>query len=258
MNLSRFKPKSGFILIHAGIILAILIGLYFFFVQLVMPLYTRHWQKIEVPDVDHMSYRAAKKILARSNLQTVRAEEKYDYTAPPGFVIFQNPPPGRMVKKNRRVYLTISKGYQKVEMPKMVGVPERDARFTLHKQHLEIGQVDYAFNSFYPEGVVFEQSIEPDSEIEANTKINLTVSLGNEPGQARVPDLIGKKKQQAILALKRINLVLGEVSFQSTSVFPENTVISQSIEPGTEVSKRDTVNIVLSRQKDKVREGISW
>jgi len=259
MNLSGLNTqKSRSILKHTAIMLGILLGIYLLFVELLMPLYTRHWQKITVPNVDHMSYRAAKKILAHNHLRTIRAERKHDNTAPPGFVIFQNPLPGRLVKRNRRVYLTISKGYEEVEMPKLVGVPERDARFTLHEKHLEIGQVDYAFDSFYPEGVVAEQDIEPESEIEAKTKIDFTVSLGNEPANTRVPDLIGKKEQEAVLALKRINLELGEVSFHKTTVFPENTVISQSVEPGTAASKKDTVNIVLSRQKGRAREDIQW
>ena len=240
-----------------GLALLIILCFYLIIVYLILPVYTRHWQSISVPNVTGLSQRAAEKILKNNNLQPLQDIEKFDDRLPPGFIVFQNPEPGRNVKKKRRIYLTVSKGYRNIKMPDLTGLPIRDARFTLDSKQLEIDRIEYNFHHFYPENVIIDQNIAPDTEIPVQTQINLLVSLGEKPVMINVPDLIGNNREQAVFKVKKSGLTLGDITVRESNVFPDETVIYQSINAGATVSEGDTLNITLT---DNPSEGehISW
>lgn len=230
---------------YAVIVVSIFL-LYLFMDFAAMPLYTRQYQSIRVPDVAQQNVEDAEIVLKKAGLKAIRAEEKFDEFYPPNFVIFQNPAAGQPVKKGRRVYLTVSKGTHVFEMAKLVGLSERDARFILSQEGLHIGQIDYRADEFYPDGVVCAQSIEIGQEVAMGTTVDLTVSIGVEPTEFIVPNLIGKSLAEASLALLKAGLIPGRVDKQKTDELLPNTVISQSLEAGMNVSKGDPVNIVIS------------
>jgi len=232
--------------------LAAAVVLYFALDLLLMPLYTRHWQSVEVPNVIHLSYRAAEKLLDRAGLRSVKGAEKYDENFPPGFVLFQNPEAGSRVKKGRRIYLTVGRGGRVFDMPKLVGVSERDARFVLERNHLELGEVNYELDAVHPEGVVSAQSIEPGLQVSISESVDLVVSLGIEPMEFYVPKVVGKSLDEAEVAVKKAGLVLGGIRYQRTDKLLPNTVISQLPEPGLEVERADTVQVVVSELYRKV------
>ena len=223
-----------------------LVVLYFMFDFAIMPLYTRQYQSIEVPDITRKPWEEAVQILQQNGLEAVKGPEKYDETLPPGYVLFQNPGVDLPVKKGRRVYLTLSKGPRLFKMPKLVGLSERDARFILEQEELALAEVAYRSDSFYPEGVVCAQSIEPGEDVTIGRRIYLAVSLGMEPNMYIVPDVVGKSQKEAIYDVLRAGLMVGEITEQATEELVPYTVVSQSPESGTIVEKGDRVDIVIT------------
>jgi len=213
---------------------------------IIMPLYTRQWQSIEVPVVVGKTETEAQQILIQRGLVPMRGIEKFDETWEAGYVIFQSPGSDLPVKKGRRVYLTISKGQRFFPMPKLTGLSERDARFNIEESELALGSISYRTDSFLPDGVVCAQSVEPGTEVTIGTRINLTVSLGVEPSEFIVPDLIGKSQKEAEFLILRAGLVLGAITTQPTGELLPNTVVSQSLAAGTAVNKGDAVDLVVS------------
>jgi len=252
------KDISVRYLIPVGIVIFSFMILYFLLNYLIMPFYTRQHQSIKVPEVTNLSFTAAQKILSKAGLKPIKAGEKYDESFPPGFVIFQNPEAEAPVKKGRRVYLTVSKGRRTFEMPKLVGLPLRDAKFKISDLHLILGNIIYENDTYYPEGVVSAQSIDPGKPIAAGEKIDLTVSLGVEPTEFIVPKVVGKSLNDAKLAIKKAGLTLGRIESQYTDKVLPNTVVGQSLEPGLEVSKGDTLDIVVSRLQEKKEDSLKW
>jgi beta-lactam-binding protein with PASTA domain len=230
-----------------AVLVALTVVLFFSVDLLIMPFYTRHWQAIEVPDVSYISWTAAKKVLSKKGLKAVHSAEKYDENYPPGFVLFQNPEGGAMVKKGRRVYLSLGRGQRIFSMPRLIGSAERDARFILEENGLRLGNVTYEMDSFYPEDVVSQQSVDPDVDVAIGTVIDLTVSLGVEPDEFIVPSLVGKSKEDAERLTKKAGLTMGRVRYQATNRLVPNTVIRQNIEPGVEVEKGTAIDIVISK-----------
>ena len=212
----------------------------------IMPLYTRQYQSIPVPDVSFISLEEAEKILKKKGLLPIRGAEKFDEQYPAGFVLFQSPLADSPVKKGRRVYLTLSKGRRILQMPKLIGMAERDARFNISEMELSLGTIYYRTDAFYPDGVVCAQSIEPGKGINIGTRVQLTVSLGVEPVVYIVPEVVGKSRGDAERAILKAGLQVGRVSEQATNELLPNTIVSQSLSPGLEVLKGDVVDLVVS------------
>lgn len=132
-------------------------------------------------------------------------------------------------------------------MPNLVGGSERDARFRLSSLGLLLQEVVYEHSSYYPEGVVADQSIPAQSQVEVGTPVRLTVSLGPLPSQFIVPSLVGKSLEEARRELRKAGLTLGRIEYQmSRDLLPE-TVIAQSIPPGRQVAAGDSVDLVISQ-----------
>ena len=227
--------------------MGILIFTYVLFDFLLMPIFTRHWQSVAVPDVTHLSSQAADKLLSKAGLIAAKGPEKYDENFPPGFVLFQNPKAGSPVKKGRRIYLTVGKGEKVFPMPLLVGKPERDVKFLLEQLNLHLGSVTFENDSFYHEGVVSNQSIEPETQVAVGTSVDLVVSIGIEPTEFVVPDLVGKSEDNAKLSIKKAGLTLGGITYQETDKLVPSTVINQSLQAGLDVAKGDTLDIVVSK-----------
>ena len=237
---------------------AVVAGIYLALIFLIMPLYTRHWQHIKVPDVTNLSFAAAEKVIRSIDLVPREGEVKYDNHSPGGFVTFQNPLAHSFVKKGRRVYLVISRGKQPVPVPNLVGVNLRDVRFVLLQGHLALGKINYEFDAYYPEGVITEQSVEPEMEISAGSAIDITVSLGPEPAAVFVPALVGKTLEEAELLIKKARLTKGRVKYIPKSDAVVSRVLSQSLEPGLRAAKGDTIDIAVSTLAQGQEDKLPW
>jgi len=253
--LRRFEKKIMLSGMKKAYLFTLLFFIAYFLIDLlIMPLYTRHWQAITVPDVMYLSYAAASKTLDNEGLLVVKAEEKYDENYPPGFVLFQNPEQGSTVKKGRRIYLTIGKGFRVFEMPKLIGTAERDAHFILQEHNLVVGKISYGLDSFYPEGVVIGQSRQPEEDVTQGETIDIVVSLGVESSTFIVPDLVGKSLEEAKAAIQRVGMEIKQIRYEIFDQLLPNTVVEQSIPPGMQVQIGDGIDLVVSRLSNQAHE----
>ncbi|MDW7681614.1 MAG: PASTA domain-containing protein [bacterium] len=226
------------------------------FDKLIMPLYTRHGQEIEVPDLTSMFFEDARELLKQMDLKIVEEEKKFDSSNkfPIGYIMAQNPPPASKVKTGRRIYVITSKGEPVIEMPQLVRRSERNAVFELQKLGLILGEVNYEHSEFFHEGVISEQSIPPDTELKPGTVVDITVSLGQFPDKFIVPDVVGRSLRDARRIIFQSGLTLGEVSFQTEDDLLPETVIHQFPEANLEVTQGDTVKLLVSRFGDKAKD----
>ena len=238
-----FKNKSVRIVL---VLITLMIVLFVVCDNIIMPLYTRHGQELSVPDVTLMSFDAAKKILTASGFKLIKSGTKYDNQYPRGYVLFQSPEAGAVVKHGRRIYVTVCKGKRMIEMPKLTGISERDALFLAESMDLSVDEIDYDYSSYYLSGTISAQSIPEKELVPAGSRINLTISLGRRPDEFYVPDVVGKSLKDAKVVIKKAGLVLGQVNTQVTKELLPNTVIKQSINPDTQVMQGDTLNIFIS------------
>ncbi|WP_394906127.1 PASTA domain-containing protein [uncultured Mesonia sp.] len=109
---------------------------------------TNHDQRIEVPDLSKLSLEVVEQELEAYNLRYVVVDSaNYNPDYPIYSVIEQNPKPGKNVKENRKIYLTLNpSGYAKIEIPEIEGRTKRQVIPTLKSIGFEIGEITYKPN----------------------------------------------------------------------------------------------------------------
>ena len=117
------------------------------------------------------------------------------------------------------------------KVPSVVGMNVEVALQMLEEAGLEGKQAEIRADKTVPEGAVAAQIPAAGSEVKFGRGVYLTVSGGET--LTAVPGLRGKSVRDAALTLERFNLKLGDVTYQVSTSFPENTVIDQAIPPGT-------------------------
>jgi beta-lactam-binding protein with PASTA domain len=244
---SKFLSWILIILICLGI-------LSFIMDMLLMPLYTKHGKEYELPDVTDKPVDEAVDILKQNGFYPIIKDSVYDEHFSPGSVIQQNPLSYSLVKKGRRVYLVVSIGEKPIYMPKLIGLTPQDAEFKIKEANLVLNQVIYDFSDFYHRGVVINQSVPAGDMVEKNKRINITVSLGPAPTSMEVPNLIGRSIQAAQKELDVVGIRVGHVKRIYRPRLVPGTVVNQSISAGTNATKVDSINLLISTDKPPVKE----
>jgi serine/threonine-protein kinase len=216
------------------------------FDKLIMPWYTKHDEALAVPNVVAQPFETAQDLLELQGLEVVKQGEKNDPNLPFGYVVDQNPRANRLVKKGRRVYLTISVGEREVEVPDLRGMSETNAEETLKSVGLRIGERDYKYVIDELPKVVLEQSRAPKTFVKVNDEIDITVSLGEPVANVIVPSVLGKTLETAKREIQKAGLVLGRVGYRLDNELLPNTVLHQSENAGQSIAYGDTIDVVVS------------
>ncbi len=211
------NPYINTILKGLGLILLALIILLFF-----LKIYTRHNQEQPTPNLVGMSIEEATKTIAMNNLRIEIADSVYIFNKKPGSVIAQNPLPETMVKKNRRVFVTINaKNPIKIEIPNIVGYTLRQAKAILEQDGFEVGTLyfrpDLGLNNVL-EQRYNGQIAEPGMRIPKGSKIDLVLGQGMSGERTGIPQLIGLKLNDAISRIVEASLNVGRIRYDETII----------------------------------------
>ena len=143
MSIFKFLTSKTF-LIQVGLAILVFLLLVFLAFQW-LESYTRHDQRIEVPDLSKLELDMVDEQLTELDLQwEVIDSSKYNPDYPAYAVIDQAPKGGNFVKENRMIYLTLNpSGYPKMEIPNLIRNTRRQVEATLLSMGFEIGDVTY-------------------------------------------------------------------------------------------------------------------
>lgn len=241
-----------------GILSLIVVAFVLLFNSILMPWYVKHSNLVKVPNVTGMNFLDAKKVLEQSGLDVKQGDIRYDESKPIGFVMDQAPAVDEMVKNGRRVYLTVCGGEQLMEVPRLIGKTERDAKFSLVQRNLLVGEVVRKFTTEQPEDFVISQVIQPGSKVKRGTKVDLIVSNGQLLGSIIVPDVIGKKLADARKLLEDKKLKVGKITYQSSDL-PVGQVIDQYPKKDKSAKDNTPVDLFIAKKKtenDKALEDV--
>lgn len=137
-------------------------------------------------------------------------------------------------------------------VPGVVGRPLDEAIQLLTQAGLTGKKADTRTDKQYPEGTVVVQNPPAGTEVKFGRGIYLTVS-GGEP-MVNVPSLRGRSLRDAMFALERFGLVLGNTRYEVSEEYPQGTIIDQDTPENTVVSAGRVINVVVSqgRSADQV------
>jgi eukaryotic-like serine/threonine-protein kinase len=197
--------------------------------------------KVVVPDVRGMPLTQAVARLADVGLRARPFQVPSD--EPAGTVTAQGIAPGDKAVIRTTVRINVSKGPKLVEIPNVIGEPYENAASALQGAGFAVARRDV--ESEQPKGNVVNQSPASGQEVPIGSKVTLQVSKG--PKTTLVPDVTQLDPDTAQATLEASGF---KVEVQETTVFDptqDNTVISQTPEPGSEAKPDSKVVIVVGR-----------
>jgi beta-lactam-binding protein with PASTA domain len=187
-----------------------------------LKVYTRHNQAFSVPDLTGLTIKEAQDVLSQKKLKCVLFDSVYVNEFERGTVVDQHPAPNFIVKKNRKIFLTInSVNPEKIVMPDLVNLTLRQALAKLKSCGLRVGDMIYEPDLAINE--VLEQKynglpIKKGDTLVRNSRIDLVIGKGLSNEKTVVPVIVGYTIQEAQSILASIVLKIGKPTYDS-SVF---------------------------------------
>ena len=135
-----------------------------------------------------------------------------------------------------------------VKVPDVVGQTTEAATKTLKEKGLELKVAKTVIDLDKEEGVVISQEPQAGSSLSRGGTVNVVVTKG----AISVPDLTGLSRAEAEAALDAVGLKLQGISQQYNQAIEKDKVITQSPEPGAQVSEGSSVSIVTSKGPEMV------
>ena len=225
---------------------------------------TRHGKTLTIPSVTGVSLAEAEKLLDEKGFEVEIQDSIFVDTASPLSVLRQFPEADAVVKKNRTVYLTISRAVAPmIDMPNLERMSFRNAEMVLRQYGLRLE--DTVFKPDFAKNSVLEQQhdgsrIKPGTKITMGSGILLVLGSGLGQDEFSVPDIFGLTFNDARTYLEGNGLNLGAAVFDPDVRDSANAfVYRQSPQRFTEdrrinrIRQGQSVDLWLSVQKP-VRE----
>lgn len=199
-----------------------------------------------VPDVAGMTEADAKVKLEAAGFK-YQSEGVFSTEVEVGKVVEQDPRGNTVAKTNKVVKLKISKGKDKVDIPSVSGLTEKEATGKLQSAGFKV-VVEKAYSDTVPSGQVISQSPSSGEKAMPETEVTIVVSQGKEITTVDVPDLVGQTLESAENSLASSNLTVGAVTNEETADYLPGQVISQGVAPGTTVNAGTSVSLVVAKE----------
>jgi len=183
MNFFRFL-FSKTLTIQFG--LALLAVILFVFLSLNFLKYiTYHDEYQKVPDLKGISLINLPQIVSQKDLRyEIIDSSKFTPNLPPLSVIEHLPAPGDLVKKNRKIYITLNpSGYRRISVPDVIQITRRNAEVTLLSVGFSIGEITFRNN--IGKDMVLEmrykgESLKPGTLLQKTAEIDLVLGNGKK------------------------------------------------------------------------------
>ena len=223
---------------------------------------TKHNQELIVPELSNMSVADAESIAVAEGMRVEVVDSVFVKRMKKGAVYRQNPVAGSKVKSGRRIALTINAmNAKKVSMPNLIGYSMRQAMAELQSRGLILGKLiyvqDIATNNVLRQ-YLGSKEIEPGTQVESESVIDLVVGLNSNDGNTYIPDVLGLRNMNATDAIHSSSLNVSRLRFDATVKNYDDSlaavVYRQSPEPSEEmqVAKGSDVTIYLTLDENKV------
>lgn len=159
------------------IIIFVVLGVFFAILRIMFLYYMTSIKEIEVPDVLGLKYYEAVKLLTDLKLKPVlgaqRQSRKYDIDT----VMEVIPAPGRKVKEGNKIFLTVSSGIKKINMPELIGETLRTAQRLAIENNFKLEE-EGQYSLTIEEGEIVSQNPKAGEDLEDGATVNILVSLG--------------------------------------------------------------------------------
>jgi len=200
--------------------------------------------KISVPSLVGMSQTEASKSLEPLGLDLEIIEEVFSEDIPKGRVIASEPGGGGKISPDKKVGLILSKGQERILIPRLNGLTPDVASAQLSSLGLTVGEINEIFDMKIAAGYVIATEPKETMAVKRKTIVNLIVSKGIE--QISLQSYVGKGGEQALSELTEMGFDVDAVYKFSDSIF-KGQVISQLPEKMESIGKGSKINLTISK-----------
>lgn len=203
---------------------------------------------VELPELVGLETDRARERVTALGLTYEASSEVYHAQAAAGLVLAQSPLPGQLARPGAPVRVTVSLGPQRVTVPDVRGLSERQARIIIE----QLGFTTTIVSQDAPvrSGQVLRTAPAAGTELAVPTEVELIVSRGFDV--AAVPDLLGRHAEDVEDILDELGLRLGVVSFDETSIDAPGRVIGQTPPAGYNLRSGGRVAIQVAGARFRI------
>ena len=195
-----------------------------FAVNWLLNLYTRHGQKISVPELTGKTMVQANELCAEHDFNIIIIDSLFIPKMAKGVILEQTPSVNTSVKSGRKIFVSINASKPRTErIPYVVGYSLRQAKNMLENKGFEVKELiyknDIATNNVLKmshNGVDIDQ--ESIIEAELGQKITLTVGRNYSSPLPMVPKVIGLTLREAKSRLWETGLNIGTIKTDNKTV----------------------------------------
>ncbi|HEU5253888.1 MAG TPA: PASTA domain-containing protein [Solirubrobacterales bacterium] len=163
-----------------------------------------------------------------------------------GLVIRSEPGGGETATKGSTVTIFVSRGPKLIAVPVVVGSQRETAVQRIRSRGLQPSVSEE--ESSEPKGRVIRQAPDAGSKVEPGATVAIVVSSGEKEETAKVPNVIGQERREAVEAIRAAGLT-PSVEEEETEVPSQvGRVLDQFPPPGSEGEPGDTVTITVGKQ----------
>ncbi|GEM_PF-796194 len=147
-------------------------------------------ETVKTPSIVGKSVKEAEVILGSKGLflEVNRGRKVYSDYIERNKIAIQIPEAGKIIKKNRKIEVILSKGSKRDKIPDVLGLTIEEASKKANLHGLKVSRIATVYSD-NEEGIVIAQSPESGSSGIFNDKIKLLVSKGKKPNFYKMPDL---------------------------------------------------------------------
>jgi serine/threonine-protein kinase len=201
------------------------------------------------PSLLRMDKTEAESAARRLGFAVEYRDGRYHETVRKDVVLEQDPAPRTRIVKGGTIWLVLSLGPERHEVPDLAGRSYREAVDELEKRKLGHKRTD-RYSDSVPKGHVISVKPRPGTVVRPNHTVTLVVSKGQAP--VTVPDVRGEHVDDARAALEDEGLTVVVKNSASKDVEADH-VISQDPPAGTGVAEGHSVTLVVSTGPPQVK-----
>lgn len=228
-----------------------------------MDCYTRHGSSYQVEDFKGMSVPDAQKLAKQKNFTIMIADSLFLPGQPPNTVLSQTPEPQSKVKKNRKIYLTVTKASpDQVEIPGLTGGNDDYATYQKKLKRLKVNSKvkERRFNNKLEPNTILEVYYN-DENVTEKLRGGFKVDMGStvevivterKGGRVQIPDLVCMRFNEAEFLVGNYELNIGSIITDATVIDQNSAYVWRQV-PTANANQRfaigSSVDIYLTQQR---------
>ena len=203
---------------------------------------------VQIPNLIGKTEEEAKAELKELKLNYEKVSEDYNADQEAGKIYEQSPaytPNYKVKEKRTTIKVKVSKGTEKVTVPKVAGMTYDEAVKKLENNKLKAEKIEETSKEI-KEGIVISQETNPNTEANAGETVKIHVSIGTGIAQVVMPSVLGKTESDARQTLEGKNLKVN-VEYSEDTNKDNGIVLSQNIKSGENIDEGTEITITVNK-----------